>query len=194
MKSAILNEISHNGIDKLDIRCGFCYKDAEYDLNIYDYAEYGKDAICVVAYPIEKVSDEYVTNHSNIVANIFLDKKEWLQLSHVYKQHTKMKALQYSYLQTDAEIDELFKELIKNGYSYQFEQQGGTDCITKNAVKIIFNATACLKDNIEIGYLLKVDSQGIQIFTRDKEIIMLDYDFLDDTRSKLTVIEKLIGY
>lgn len=89
LKSAILNEIHHNGVDGLDMWCGFCYQGVGYDLNIYDYAEYGKDAICVITYIVVQRDGEFTGDYEKIVAKIFLDKKEWLQLSHVYKQHTK---------------------------------------------------------------------------------------------------------
>ncbi len=194
LKSAILNEIHHNGVDGLDMWWCFRYQRKYYNLNIYDYAEYGKDSICITAYIIGERYRELGDNYEKIVANIFLDKKEWLQLSHVYKQYTKMKALQYSYLRTDAELDEFFKDLIKSGYTYQFEQKGNSNSITENAAKIIYNATPCLEDNIEVGYLLKVDGQGIQLFTKDEGITTFEYTLLNDIQSKLKIIEKLIGY
>ncbi|MBS9781914.1 MAG: hypothetical protein KGV56_05400 [Gammaproteobacteria bacterium] len=188
LNKAITNEIiKFGGVDDLDFWYGWQYEGNDYDLNVYDYTEYGKDVLCIVAYIVEFIDGFYTANYEKVAAKIFLDKTEWQRCINGISLHQ-------SYNSLAQEVEAIFKLHIANGLTYQYDDSMTDEEIEANAIKIDYNCAYPVSNHSDIGYLIAIDNSGIEIMTKEYERTTLSFDMLNNLVSKIMIVEKLTDF
>lgn len=186
LHNEILSEITKNGIDYLDFWDSWEYKQVVYDVNVFDYEEFGQDVICVVAYPCEKIDGAYITDYGDIAAKIYLHKKEW-------KRREQGKSLYQSCFELTSEIQETCQHYIEQGFSYQFDDYDDNEAIKNKAEQIGFLTTSINNEQAAVGYVMSISQYTIEVLTDDWERKVIDFRDLSDNGSKLIVLDLLLA-
>ncbi len=185
LNKAIKTEIiKFGGVDDLDFWYGWQYEGNDYDLNVYDYTVYGKDALCVIAYAVEFIDGFYTANYEKVAAKIFLDKSEWQRCINGI-------SLYQSYNSLVQEVTAIFHQHLANGLTYQCDDSMTDEEIEANAIKIDYNCACPVNEHNDIGYLIAIDKNGIEVMTKEYERTTLSFDMLNNLLSKIMVVEKL---
>lgn len=180
----LCNQIAQNGTEGLNFWYDWRFEDNHYHVNVFDGAENGEDSICLLVYETEIDGTFVKTFCETVIASIHLDKSEWAR-------RVASRTLRLLLTSLSDEIDKTYHQFIEKGMCYQFPAQTDNDDIEKNAEQIYYDCTFSTELHVDLGYLIAINQDGIEILTEEHERTIIDFSMISDLPSKLVLIEKL---
>lgn len=105
--------------------------------------------------------------------------------------NTKIHRYRQAYYDLSNTVDSAFYEAIQAGKEYQFEDKDDVDKVEEYAETVEYNSSGFYHDHVDIGYVVAIDSCGIDILTKENEVGTIPYSYLNSLLDKITIVEKL---